>query len=124
MDTNNVPSVEQLALDSFRASGEGKPAHGSGIKFQRLIDEGAVRNYSELAALGHVTRPRLSQTMMLANLIPSIQEALLFLPRSVLRKPAVHICSFSGQLPTKLRACQEKTRVPRWARSGISMRSN
>ena len=68
------------------------------IKFQRLIDEGAVRNYAEIAALGHVTCHRLSQIMMLANLAPSIQEALLFLPRSVLRKPAVHICSSSEQL--------------------------
>jgi hypothetical protein len=53
------------------------------IKFQRLIDEGAARNYAQLAELGHVTRPRLSQIMMLTNLAPSIQEALLFLPRTV-----------------------------------------
>ncbi|MFL6352321.1 MAG: recombinase family protein [Bryobacteraceae bacterium] len=53
------------------------------IKFQRLVDEGAVRNYAELAALGQVTRPRLCQIMMLANLAPAIQEALLFLPKTV-----------------------------------------
>jgi hypothetical protein len=53
------------------------------IQFQSMVEEGAVRNYAELAALGHVTRPRLSQILMLANLAPTIQEALLFLPRTV-----------------------------------------
>jgi DNA invertase Pin-like site-specific DNA recombinase len=53
------------------------------IKFQRLVEEGAIRNYAELAALGHVTRSRLCQIIMLANLAPSIQESLLFLPRTV-----------------------------------------
>ena len=53
------------------------------VQFQRLVDQGAVRNYAELAALGHVTRPRLSQIMMLANLAPTIQEALLFLPKTL-----------------------------------------
>ncbi|MGI9071903.1 MAG: hypothetical protein ACR2JB_11475 [Bryobacteraceae bacterium] len=53
------------------------------IKFQRLVDQGSVRNYAELAALGHVTRPRLCQIMMLANLAPMIQEALLFLPKTL-----------------------------------------
>jgi hypothetical protein len=53
------------------------------IKFQRLVDEGAIRNYAELAAFGHVARSRLCQILMLANLAPTIQEALLFLPRTV-----------------------------------------
>ncbi|MGI8962325.1 MAG: zinc ribbon domain-containing protein [Bryobacteraceae bacterium] len=53
------------------------------IKFQRLVEGGAVRNYAELAALGHVTRPRLCQIIMLANLAPTIQEALLFLPKTL-----------------------------------------
>ncbi len=53
------------------------------LKFQRQVEEGTIRNAAELAALGHVTRPRLSQIMMLANLAPSIQEALLFLPKTV-----------------------------------------
>lgn len=51
------------------------------IKFQRLVEEGAVRKYAEVATLGHVTRSR--QILILANLAPSIQEALLFLPRTV-----------------------------------------
>jgi hypothetical protein len=52
------------------------------IKFHRLVAEGTVRNAAELAALGHVTRARLCQIMLLANLAPSIQEALLLLPKT------------------------------------------
>ena len=37
------------------------------IQMQRLIDEGAVRDYAELARLGHVSRARITQIMNLAN---------------------------------------------------------
>src|SRR4051794_7411837 len=50
------------------------------IKFQNLVSSGTVRNYRELAEVGHVSRPRLSQIMKLAQLAPEIQEKLLFLP--------------------------------------------
>ncbi|MFL6417658.1 MAG: recombinase zinc beta ribbon domain-containing protein, partial [Bryobacteraceae bacterium] len=50
------------------------------IKFQGLVSDGTVRTYRELAAVGHVSRPRLSQIMKLAQLAPEIQEKLLFLP--------------------------------------------
>ena len=50
------------------------------IKFQSLVSSGSVRNYRELAEVGHVSRPRLSQIMKLAQLAPDIQEKLLFLP--------------------------------------------
>ena len=50
------------------------------IRFQGLLDRGEVRDYAELARLGHVTRARVTQIMNLLNLAPSIQEALLFLP--------------------------------------------
>ena len=49
------------------------------IKFQSLVSSGTVRNYRELAEVGHVSRPRLSQIMKLAQLAPEIQEKLLFL---------------------------------------------
>src|SRR3954462_6697778 len=48
--------------------------------FETLVDEGVVRNYRELAEVGHVSRPRLSQIMQLAQLAPEIQEQVLFLP--------------------------------------------
>jgi DNA invertase Pin-like site-specific DNA recombinase len=53
------------------------------IKFERLVREGAVRNYRELAEAGQISRARLSQIMRLADLAPEIQEELLFLPKTV-----------------------------------------
>lgn len=52
------------------------------IRFERLVREGHVRDYAELARLGGVTRARISQIMDLLNLHPQIQEAILHLPRS------------------------------------------
>jgi hypothetical protein len=53
------------------------------IRFDKLVREGAVRDYAELARLGHVTRARLTQIMDLLNLAPDIQEEVLFLPRTL-----------------------------------------
>ncbi len=50
------------------------------IRFERLVAKGEVRDYAELAVLGHVTRARVTQIMNLLCLAPDIQEALLFLP--------------------------------------------
>jgi hypothetical protein len=51
------------------------------IKFDRLIRDGAVRDFAEIARLGHVTRARVTQIMNLLHLAPDIQEEILFLPR-------------------------------------------
>src|SRR3954467_1227841 len=50
------------------------------LRFETLVDEGVVRDYRELAEVGHVSRPRLSQIMQLTQLAPEIQEQVLFLP--------------------------------------------
>ncbi len=50
------------------------------IRFDRLVRDGAVADYAEIARLGHVTRARLTQIMNLLCLAPDIQEALLLLP--------------------------------------------
>lgn len=50
------------------------------IKFDGLVRSGAVESFAELARLGHVTRARMSQIMNLLNLVPDIQESILFLP--------------------------------------------
>jgi hypothetical protein len=47
---------------------------------QGLLRDGVVKDYAELARLGHVTRARISQIMSLLQLAPDIQEAILFLP--------------------------------------------
>jgi hypothetical protein len=53
------------------------------IRFEGLLRDGVVKDYAELARLGHVTRARISQVMALLSLAPDLQEAVLFLPRTV-----------------------------------------
>jgi hypothetical protein len=50
-------------------------------RFDSLLRQGLVENYSELARLGHVTAARISQVMSLLFLAPAIQEEILFWPR-------------------------------------------
>jgi hypothetical protein len=49
-------------------------------RFEELVRSGEVRDYADLARLGHVTRARVSQILKLLTLAPSIQEHLLWLP--------------------------------------------
>ena len=51
------------------------------IRFEHLLASGAVRDQTELAELGQVTRARITQIMNLLHLAPAIQEEILFLPR-------------------------------------------
>jgi hypothetical protein len=53
------------------------------IKFDGLIREGGVTDYTAIARLGHVSTARVSQIMNLVLLAPDIQEEILFLPRTV-----------------------------------------
>jgi hypothetical protein len=48
-------------------------------RVEKLIRDGEVRDYTDLARLGHVTRARVSQIMDLLLLAPNIQEQILFL---------------------------------------------
>ena len=52
-------------------------------RFEAMLREGVVTSYAELAHLGQVTPARVSQVMALLGLAPDIQEAILFLPRTV-----------------------------------------
>jgi hypothetical protein len=52
------------------------------IRFDDLLARGELRDYAEIARLGHVTRARVTQIMNLLNLAPDIQEELLHLPRT------------------------------------------
>src|SRR2546430_4642638 len=49
------------------------------IRFDGLLARGEVKDYAELARLGHVTRARVTQVMNLLQLAPDIQEQILFL---------------------------------------------
>lgn len=50
------------------------------IRFEGLLRAGDVRDYTDLARLGQVTRARITQIMNLLNLAPDIQENILFMP--------------------------------------------
>lgn len=50
------------------------------IHFEELLKRGEVKDYADLARLGHVTRARITQIMNLLLLAPDIQEEILFLP--------------------------------------------
>ena len=60
------------------------------IRLERMLRTGEVSDLTELARLGHVTQPRMSQILNLTLLAPDIQEALLFLPRVETGKPPIH----------------------------------
>ena len=49
------------------------------LKFQQMIRQAVVSDYAVLAALGRVSRSRVTQIMNLLNLAPDIQEQILFL---------------------------------------------
>ncbi len=60
------------------------------IRLEGLLRSGEVSDIPELARLGHVTQPRMSQILALTLLAPDIQEELLFLPRVTTGKSAIH----------------------------------
>jgi hypothetical protein len=72
-------------------------------KVDGLVRSGEVRDYGELARVGHISAARLTQIMVLLHLSPVIQEHLMFLSTAEARL-----------LPeVKLR---EIAREPRWDR--------
>jgi hypothetical protein len=75
------------------------------IRLDGLVRSGAVKDHTELARLGRVTRARMSQILSLVNLAPDIQEELLFLP------PVLH-----GRDPLVLRDVLPITLQAGWRR--------
>jgi hypothetical protein len=61
------------------------------IRFDGLVRSGQVKDYAELARLGHVTRARITQIMNLLLLAPDIQEAILFLSRVEQGRGPIHL---------------------------------
>jgi hypothetical protein len=59
------------------------------LRIDEQVRKGELTSYSEVAALGHVTRARVSQIMNLLNLAPDLQEAVLFLPRTERGRDAI-----------------------------------
>lgn len=60
------------------------------IEMDALLRAGELQDLAELAKLGHVTQPRVSQVLNLTLLAPDIQEKLLNLPPIVQGKSTIH----------------------------------
>jgi hypothetical protein len=82
------------------------------IKFDGYIRDGVVRDYADLARLGHVTRARITQIMDLNLLAPDIQHSLLVLPRTI-----------SGRDPVRERHVRSLVSIPSWPAQRTRWRS-
>ena len=63
------------------------------IYYEGLIREGHIRDYAEIATLGHVTHTRVTQIMNLRLLAPDLQEQLLTLARIDLGRDSLSLRS-------------------------------
>jgi len=78
------------------------------IRFDQLIRGREVTHYAERAALGHVTRARMSQIMCLLSLASDLQEQVLFLPPTT-----------QGRDPIQLRDLLSIAVVPDWHKQRV-----
>jgi hypothetical protein len=60
-------------------------------RLDKLVHTGVVTDYATLADLAHVSRARMSQILNLLLLAPDIQQALLFLPRTLRGRDPIHL---------------------------------
>jgi DNA invertase Pin-like site-specific DNA recombinase len=79
------------------------------LKFEQMMREGVVHNYAVLAALGRVSRSRLTQVMNLLNLAPDIQEEILFLTWETAKQRDIHERSVR-QLSSQLSWTEQRAR--------------
>ncbi len=59
-------------------------------RMQSMIESGEVVSFQQLAELGRISQPRMTQIMSLLNLAPDIQEELLCLPEVIQGKAQIH----------------------------------
>ena len=57
---------------------------------QSMIESGQIESFQQLAELGRISQPRMTQIMSLLNLAPDIQEELLYLPEVMQGKATIH----------------------------------
>ncbi len=60
-------------------------------RMQSMLDSGQVESFQQLAELGRISQPRMTQIMSLLHLAPDIQEELLYLPEVKQGKAAIHV---------------------------------
>ena len=82
-----------------------KVSDGVGPPSGASVVSGVVKDYAELARLGHVSRARITQIMNLLLLAPEIQEEILFLPKTT-----------TGHDPIKLKHLQAVALERDWGR--------
>jgi len=56
-----------------------------------LLSAGTISSYAELTELGHVTTARISQITNMLSVAPGIQEAILYLPRTLQGHDSIHL---------------------------------
>ena len=66
------------------------------VYYEDLIRKGHVRDYAEIATLGHVTRARVTQIMNLRLLAPEIQEELISLERVIKGRDSLSLRQFQS----------------------------
>ena len=59
-------------------------------RMQSMLESGEVESFQQLAELGRISQPRMSQIMSLLNLAPEIQEELFYLPEVIQGKAQIH----------------------------------
>ncbi len=59
-------------------------------RMQSMIESGQVETFQQLAELGRISQPRMTQVMSLLNLAPDILEELLYLPEVLLGRSPIH----------------------------------
>ena len=59
-------------------------------RMQSMIESGEVESFQQLAELGRISQPRMTQIMSLLNLSPDIQEELLYLREVIQGKATIH----------------------------------
>ena len=59
-------------------------------RMQSMIESGEVESFQQLAEIGRISQPRMTQIMSLLNLAPDILEELLYLPEVIQGKAAIH----------------------------------
>ncbi|MCS7465159.1 hypothetical protein NZK35_00555 [Stieleria sp. ICT_E10.1] len=60
------------------------------IRMDEMLRRGEAQDTIELAKMGKVSQPRLTQILSLSLLAPEIQEALLYLPREMTGRSKIH----------------------------------
>jgi hypothetical protein len=86
MSGNQVSEIPKVPQDPHpNVSAQGRLHRVSrlmalAIKCDGLIRSQVLRDYTDIAKLGRISKPRVTQIMNLLNLAPDIQEHLLFLP--------------------------------------------